>query len=290
MNLQFVSQDEPSEAAALSRRVARLRSSMEWASDAIPQAVREEVAATIQRCDERLALGVEHTVVALAGGTGSGKSSLFNAILGREFAVAGVARPTTSQVSAAVWGGRGIALLDWIGVDPQRRLARGIDSLDAADESQAARHGAPRSSRPRLHQPGEPRRRGPRGAHGGPIAVGGGPAEVCGSRPALGVSRGGLAPRQPVVGGPQPRGSPHHGRCVGRGARPTALARRRRHDAGAGDARERQDGAGSRHSASRTGRRRGGAVGGGGGGPRGPGVRGTRPGGGADQGRRAAGA
>ncbi|WP_084076980.1 GTPase [Demequina sp. NBRC 110057] len=136
MNLQFVSQEEPSEAAALAQRVARLRSSMEWASDAIPVAVREEVSATIQRCDERLSLGVEHTVVALAGGTGSGKSSLFNAILGREFAVAGVARPTTSQVSAAVWGGRGQALLDWIGVDRQRRLARGIDSLDDPDEGQ----------------------------------------------------------------------------------------------------------------------------------------------------------
>ena len=33
--------------------------------------------ATIERCESRLALGVDHTVVALAGGTGSGKSLCF---------------------------------------------------------------------------------------------------------------------------------------------------------------------------------------------------------------------
>ncbi|WP_084130371.1 GTP-binding protein [Demequina sp. NBRC 110055] len=136
MSIQFEAIGQPDEAEALRQRVARLRSSMEWASDAIPQSVRAEVTATIERCDERLALGVEHTVVALAGGTGSGKSTLFNAILGREFAVAGVARPTTSAVSAAVWGGRGDALLDWLGVDRQRRLARSIDQLDDPDEDQ----------------------------------------------------------------------------------------------------------------------------------------------------------
>lgn len=110
------------ETTRLQERVDRLRASMEWAREAIPPAVRDEVEATITRCDERLALGVDHTLVALAGGTGSGKSSLFNALTETEFAVPGVTRPTTSHVSAAVWG-EADALLDWVGVAPERRLA-----------------------------------------------------------------------------------------------------------------------------------------------------------------------
>ncbi len=112
------------ETSRLKERVQRLRASMEWASEAINPLVRDEVLSTIARCDERLALGVDHTVVALAGGTGSGKSSLFNAIVGTEFAVPGVARPTTSAVASATWG-PAHELLDWLGVEPQRRLDLG---------------------------------------------------------------------------------------------------------------------------------------------------------------------
>ena len=110
------------ETSALKARVARLKSSMEWASEAIEPSVRTEVLTTIERCEHRLALGVDHTIVALAGGTGSGKSSLFNALTGTEFAVPGVARPTTSAVSAATWGDAAAALLDWIEVAPTHRL------------------------------------------------------------------------------------------------------------------------------------------------------------------------
>lgn len=109
------------ETTVLQQRVDRLRASMEWASEAIDPEVRDEVHRTIERCEQRLALGVDHTVVALAGGTGSGKSSLFNALVGTEFAVPGVARPTTSAVVSASWG-RADALLEWLGVEPARRL------------------------------------------------------------------------------------------------------------------------------------------------------------------------
>lgn len=101
--------------------VDRLKASMEWAAEAVDAGVREQVWSSVKRCDERLALGVDHTVVALAGGTGSGKSSLFNAVVGTEFAVVGVARPTTAEVCAAVWG-RAQPLLEWLGVAPERRL------------------------------------------------------------------------------------------------------------------------------------------------------------------------
>jgi len=112
------------ETSRLKDRVQRLRASMEWAAEAIDPAVRDEVSRTIERCDQRLELGVDHTIVALAGGTGSGKSSLFNAIVGTEFAVPGVARPTTSEVVSASWG-PAHALLDWLGVEVARRLDLG---------------------------------------------------------------------------------------------------------------------------------------------------------------------
>ncbi len=115
------------ETSRLKDRVQRLRASMEWASEAIDPVVRDEVSRTIERCDERLALGVDHTIVALAGGTGSGKSSLFNAVVGTEFAVPGVARPTTSAVASATWG-PAHELLDWLGVDAARRLDLGPSS------------------------------------------------------------------------------------------------------------------------------------------------------------------
>lgn len=112
------------ETTRLQIRLQRLRASMEWAGEAIDPAVRDEVSRTIERCEERLALGVDHTIVALAGGTGSGKSSLFNAIAATEFAVPGVARPTTSEVVSATWG-PAPALLTWLGVDAPRRLDLG---------------------------------------------------------------------------------------------------------------------------------------------------------------------
>lgn len=95
---------------------------MEWAKEAIDPDVRVTVNATIQRCDERLALGVDHTVVALAGGTGSGKSTLFNALVGQDFAIPGVARPTTAHASAVVFGTPADGLLDWLEIAPDHRL------------------------------------------------------------------------------------------------------------------------------------------------------------------------
>ncbi|WNM25293.1 GTPase [Demequina capsici] len=107
---------------ALQERVDRLRASMEWAADAIPRDVRDEVRETIGRCDERLALGVDWTIVALAGGTGSGKSTLFNALTGSDFAVPGVTRPTTAHASAAVYSEGAHPLLDWLGVREEHRF------------------------------------------------------------------------------------------------------------------------------------------------------------------------
>jgi GTPase Era involved in 16S rRNA processing len=85
----------------------------------------------LDRTGERLRLGVDRTVVALVGATGSGKSSLFNALAGMEVAEVGVRRPTTGQATACVWSADGAdALLDWLGV-PQRQRTNRESVLDA---------------------------------------------------------------------------------------------------------------------------------------------------------------
>ncbi|TQS41827.1 GTPase [Cryptosporangium phraense] len=80
---------------------------------------------------QRLRLGAEHTVVALAGTTGSGKSSLFNALVGTELAATGLRRPMTSTAQAAVWNPDGAApLLDWLDVPRRHHLGEeGADDL-----------------------------------------------------------------------------------------------------------------------------------------------------------------
>jgi GTP-binding protein EngB required for normal cell division len=80
-------------------------------------------------------LSAEHTVVALAGGTGSGKSSLFNRLAGADFSTVGVTRPVTSEVHACVWGVSGSGpLLEWLGVPRRYRYARS-SALDSGEQS-----------------------------------------------------------------------------------------------------------------------------------------------------------
>jgi GTP-binding protein EngB required for normal cell division len=77
------------------------------------------------RAGERLRMSADHTVVVLAGGTGSGKSSLFNRLAGADFSPVGVVRPMTRDAYACVWGMEGAGpLLDWLGVAARNRYAR----------------------------------------------------------------------------------------------------------------------------------------------------------------------
>lgn len=57
-------------------------------------------------------------MVALAGATGSGKSSTLNALTVTHLAAVGVTRPTTSEAMAVSWGTEPpVELLDWLGCD-----------------------------------------------------------------------------------------------------------------------------------------------------------------------------
>ena len=79
----------------------------------------------LNRAGQRLVLSASHTVVSLAGGTGSGKSSLFNQLSGADFSAVGVTRPVTNEAHACVWGVAGSGpLLEWLGVPGRYRYAR----------------------------------------------------------------------------------------------------------------------------------------------------------------------
>ncbi|WP_225754008.1 GTPase [Actinotalea sp. Marseille-Q4924] len=107
----------------LLHRVADLEEALVRGGGRLPEDAVGVARRSLAAVRERLALGVDHTVVALVGGTGSGKSSLFNALSGLRFADVGARRPTTSAVTACTWGGAD-PLLDWLGVAPDRRIER----------------------------------------------------------------------------------------------------------------------------------------------------------------------
>ena len=102
----------------LAPRLHALERAVESSRGMMPEHVIERAAGVRSNAGDRLARGDAAVVVALAGGTGSGKSSLFNAIAGSDVAEVGVRRPTTTDPVALVVGdieGSG-ALLDWLEV------------------------------------------------------------------------------------------------------------------------------------------------------------------------------
>jgi GTP-binding protein EngB required for normal cell division len=103
--------------------------------DGISQELIDDASELLGRAGQRLRLSSAHTVVALAGGTGSGKSSLFNRIAGADFSTTGVTRPVTREVHACVWGVAGSgALLEWLGVPRRYRYAR-ASALDSGENA-----------------------------------------------------------------------------------------------------------------------------------------------------------
>ena len=112
---------EPS--AGLADRVRALAEAAEACAGRVDDEVVAEARRVTQQVDQRLALSGSATVVALAGATGSGKSSLFNAVSGAELAQVGVRRPTTSEPLAVTWGDEPTEdLLDWLQVSRRHAL------------------------------------------------------------------------------------------------------------------------------------------------------------------------
>lgn len=133
----FVPRAEPLDAVHLEARLNRLRAALDTCPTEVPASLAIPARESLDEVGERLALGVDHTVVALFGGTGSGKSSLFNALTQLQFADVGARRPTTSQAAACSWGDDASALLDFLGVGGERRIRR-ESLLDASDQDELA--------------------------------------------------------------------------------------------------------------------------------------------------------
>ncbi|MGH8776402.1 MAG: YfjP family GTPase, partial [Jiangellaceae bacterium] len=111
--------------AGLPERLDALAAAAEDAEGRLPDDVVEHARTVINRAGQRRRLSTDHTVVALAGATGGGKSSLFNAVAGIELARVGVRRPTTGEPLACVWGTQGVTpLLEWLGIPIRHRVPK----------------------------------------------------------------------------------------------------------------------------------------------------------------------
>jgi GTP-binding protein EngB required for normal cell division len=105
--------------------------------DGFSEDLLSEASDVLARAGQRLMLSSNHTVVSLAGGTGSGKSSLFNQIAGADFSTVGVTRPVTREAHACVWGVAGSGpLLEWLGMPRRYRYAR-ASALGSGEQSLA---------------------------------------------------------------------------------------------------------------------------------------------------------
>ncbi len=118
--------DDRRQQPGLAQRLTYLDEVLDLARGRASDAIVEATDALIDRAGERLSIAGDHTVVALAGATGSGKSSVFNEVTGTHLAGVGVTRPTTSEALAVSWGtALPSELLDWLGVQRRHLVASG---------------------------------------------------------------------------------------------------------------------------------------------------------------------
>ena len=125
------------------RSVASLKEAIGYGEGRVPETVLLDAAETLERLSQRRELSTEHTVIGFFGATGSGKSTLFNAIAGQNIALSAPTRPTTSTVQAAIWEAEGSEeLLDWLGID--KRVYPQTQALaaegEASDGNGAGKH------------------------------------------------------------------------------------------------------------------------------------------------------
>lgn len=94
-----------------------------------------EAGKVLDEAASRRRLSGRHTVVAIAGATGSGKSQLFNALAGVTISETGVRRPTTASPIACSWSDGAGTLIDRLGI-PGRLRRRPVQSPEAEAQLQ----------------------------------------------------------------------------------------------------------------------------------------------------------
>ena len=108
-----------------------------------------EAGRVLDEAAARRRLSGQHTVVAIAGATGSGKSQLFNALAGVAISETGVRRPTTAAPIACSWSDGSASLIERLGIPPRLRRRplqsaeaeaqlRGLVLVDLPDHDSAA--------------------------------------------------------------------------------------------------------------------------------------------------------
>ncbi len=127
-------------AETVQARATALISALEAGAGCLPVAGVNRAEVAIMKAAARTAIAGGHTVVALAGATGSGKSSLFNGLVGADVAPIGARRPTTSTPIAAIWGSESASpLLDWLKVSSRHIVdERPSGATGSGDDSASA--------------------------------------------------------------------------------------------------------------------------------------------------------
>ena len=109
----------------LGARIEGLDAAAGAARGRLDDALVDEARDAADRAAARIRLSADHTVVAIAGATGSGKSSTYNWLTGLDLSAIGVRRPTTSWATACVWGSEGAdELLEWLGIPARHQVMR----------------------------------------------------------------------------------------------------------------------------------------------------------------------
>lgn len=125
----------------LEARVAGLATAVEAGRGRLDDGALEAAERLVERAEARLRLSSNHTIVAIAGATGSGKSSTFNQLTGLDLAAVGVRRPTTSWATACIWGSEGAEdLLQWLGIPARHQVVRN-SMLDSGRKQDSALDG-----------------------------------------------------------------------------------------------------------------------------------------------------
>ncbi|RSS80734.1 ATP-binding protein, partial [Streptomyces sp. WAC06614] len=119
------------EGQALRTRLEALRHLVGLSRTRLDGKTLAEAGRVLDEAAARRGLSGQHTVVAIAGATGSGKSTLFNSLAGVQISETGLRRPTTAAPIACSWTDGAAGLLDRLEI-PGRLRRRPRETGEAA--------------------------------------------------------------------------------------------------------------------------------------------------------------